>query len=160
MNKPIALPALALGIFIAALALSAAAQAPAQKRIGTRDELRACMKSDDDLQLRQKALRERVDKLGIEAKAIQAEGEELLPDQKRLDEPDAPSGPARQRIERKLKAHELRVKAAKQAEATFESDRQAFDKDAAGWREQCSNTVSFDAKDNEAVLKEREAAKK
>lgn len=158
MNKSIALPAVVLGL-VAALAFPAAAQAPAKKKLGTRDELRACMNSEADIQARQKTLKERAEKLGEEAKALRLETEELAPEQKRMEADDWATGPARTRLERKIKAHDNRLKAAQEAEAAFDTDRQAFEKDLAGWREKCI-TVSFDPDDKEAVLKEREAAKK
>lgn len=159
MNKPIALPALVLGAIVAALALPAAAQAPAKKKLGTRDELRACLNSEAEIQAKQRALKERVDKLGEEAKALRVEADELAPEQKRVEENDWATGPVRQRLERRTKAHNIRVKAQQEAEAAFDEDRQAFEKDLAGWREKCT-TVSFDPDDKEAVLKEREAAGK
>ena len=158
MNRTIALPALVLGL-AAALALPAAAQAPAKKKLGTRDELRACMNSEAEIQARQKTLKDRADKLGEEAKALRVEAEELAPEQKRMEADDWATGPARQRLERKIRAHDTRLKAAQQAEAAFDTDRVAFEKDLAGWREKCT-TVSFDPDDKEAILKEREAAKK
>jgi chromosome segregation ATPase len=158
MNTSIAFPALVLGL-AAALAFPAAAQAPAKKRLGTRDELRACMNSEADIQAKQKTLKERADKLGEEAKALRVETEELAPEQKRMEADDWATGPARQRLERKIKAHDSRLKAAQQAEATFDTDRVAYEKELADWREKCT-TASFDPDDKAAVLKEREAAKK
>jgi chromosome segregation ATPase len=159
MNRSIAHPTLVLGALVAALALPAAAQAPAKKRLGTRDELRACMNSEAEIQTRQKALKERADKMAEEAKALRAESEELAPERKRMEADDWATGPARQRLERKIKAHDARLKAAQESENAFDGDRQAFEKDLAGWREKCT-TASFDPDDKEAVLKEREAAKK
>ena len=137
-----------------------AQSAPATaKRQGTRDELRACLNTETELQTRRDALAEGLKKVDAAGKQVSVEGDEVKSDQERLDSDPSITGPRRDRIERKIRQHNARVAEYKQLEAKFEADKSAFDKDHAAWRDKCT-TVQFLQDDMDAVKKEREAAGK
>jgi hypothetical protein len=157
--KTTALPAIALGAIAASLLLPAAAQQAKDptKRVGTRDELRYCTNTGPEIQARQKVLVERGQKLGEAAKAMQAETEEVQADQKRAETDDSLTGPRRERLERKIRAHNAKMKEAQEVEAKFDADKAVFEKDLAAWREKCTN-VQFMQDDLDAI--KAEGAKK
>lgn len=154
--KTTALASIALSAIVAAFLSPAAAQQAKDpnKRVGTRDELRYCMSTGPDIQARQSGLVERGQKLGEDAKAMKAETDELSSEQKRAESDDTLSGPRRERLERKVRAHNAKLKEAREVEAKFDADRAAFEKDLAAWREKCSN-VQFMQDDLEAVKAEQ-----
>jgi hypothetical protein len=151
-----ALSAIAIGAFACSFlqpALAQQAKDPS-KRVGTRDELRFCMNAEPEIQARQKALLERGQKLGESARAMQAETEEVTAEQKRAESDDSLTGPRRERLERKIRAHNAKLKEAREVEAAFDADKAAFDKDLAAWRDKCTN-VQFMQDDLDAVKAER-----
>ncbi len=154
--KTITLPAIALGAIAASLLLPAAAQQAKDpnKRVGTRDELRFCMSTSPDIQARQKALQERGEKLGEAARQIKTETEEMNAEQQRAESDDTLTGPRRDRLERKIRAHNAKLKEAQEVEAKYDADKAAFDKDLAAWREKCTN-VQFMQDDLDAVNAEQ-----
>src|SRR4051812_33945348 len=110
--KTISLPHSVAGLLLAAIGIhTALAQtAPAQKLV-TRDELRACMSGEDELAKRKQAIeavaktnRDEAAAIRTEAAELKAEGEKLEEDQKPMD-----------RFERKVKAHNARVKKSQDA---------------------------------------------
>jgi hypothetical protein len=154
--KITAVSAVALGAIAASLLLPAAAQQAKDpsKRIGTRDELRYCTSASPEIQARQKALVERGSKLGEAAKQLKAETDEVMAEQQRAETDDTYTGPRRERLERKVRAHNAKLKEAQEVEAKFDADKAAFDKDLAGWREKCTN-VQFMQDDLDAVKAEQ-----
>jgi chromosome segregation ATPase len=148
--------AIALGAIAASLLLPAAAQQAKDpdRRVGTRDELRFCMSASPEIQARQKALKERGDKLGESAKELKAETDDLNAEQQRAETDDTYTGPRRERLERKVRAHSSKVKEARDLEAKFDADKAAFDKDLVAWREKCNN-VQFMQDDLDAVKGEQ-----
>ena len=154
--KITATSALALGAIAASFLLPAAAQQAKDpnKRVGTRDELRYCMSASPEIQARQKALIERGKKLGEDANQLKAETDEVTAEQKRAETDDTYSGPRRERLERKVRAHNAKLKEAREVEAKFDADKAAFEKDLGAWREKCTN-VQFMQDDLDAVNAEQ-----
>lgn len=154
--KITATTALALGAIAASLVLPVAAQQAKDpnKRVGTRDELRYCMSASPDIQARQKALIERGNKLGEAAKQMKAETDEVTAEQQRAETDDTYTGPRRERLERKVRAHNAKLKEAREVEAKFDADKAAFEKDLGAWREKCTN-VQFMQDDLDAVNAEQ-----
>jgi hypothetical protein len=140
------------------LSLSAAhAQSPGGKAV-SRDQLRACMDSESDLAARRSAIETRRTKNGEEAAAIKAEAADLAAEQKRVED-DASGMGRRERFERKVKAHNARVKAAQAGAESLQGDLQDLNKALVAHNDQCGGIV-YNKEDREAILKEREAAKK
>jgi chromosome segregation ATPase len=143
-------------VTLAAIAITFLSPAAAQqakdpnKRVGTRDELRFCMSASPEIQARQKALKERGDKLGESAKELKAETDDLNAEQQRAETDDTYTGPRRDRLERKVRAHKSKLQEAQEVEAKFDADKAAFDKDLVAWREKCTN-VQFMQDDLDAV---------
>jgi hypothetical protein len=153
--KSISLPALGAGLLLAAFALPGAqAQTPAAKLV-TRDELRACMNSEVTLASRRKELESRNKVNGEEAAAIRAEAEQLKAEQEKIIEDNAPMD----RFNRKVKAHNARILAARTTADAFKAELETLNKSLLAHNEQCGG-ISFRPEDKEAILKEREAAKK
>lgn len=154
--KITAISALALGAIAASFLLPAAAQQAKDpnKRVGTRDELRYCMSASPEIQARQKALIERGKKLGEDANQLKAETDEVTAEQQRAETDDTYSGPRRERLERKVRAHNAKLKEAREVEAKFDADKATFEKDLGAWREKCTN-VQFMQDDLDAVNAEQ-----
>jgi uncharacterized protein (DUF3084 family) len=150
---PLACGALAATFSLAALAQ---AQTPPNKII-TRDEFRSCMDNQDTLKAKADSIKERGAKLNAESDAIRAEDDELKVEQKRVEDSSMPL--ARERFDRKVKAHSNRVKAAEAESAKLRAEADQVSKELDAHNAKCSN-VSISKDDREAVMKEREAAGK
>jgi len=149
---------IAIGIFLAASAIQAAqAQAKPEKKTVTRDELRACMNSEAELAARRKAMEPRAAQNREEAAAIRAEAQELTEEHKRIGEDE--HAKLERFMNRKAKPHNARVKAAQEKAEALRADLEALNKNLVAYNERCGG-ISFLAEDKEAILKEREAAKK
>ena len=143
----------ALLLSLATLQSAQAQTKPA--RVVTRDELRACMQSETDLAARRKAMEARNQKNGEEAAAIRAEAKELLEEKARIEEDNTK---LERFMNRRVKPHNVRVKAAQDNAEAFRTDLEGLNKSLIAHNEQCGG-ISFLAEDKEAILKEREAAK-
>jgi hypothetical protein len=128
------------------------------KRVGTRDELRACYEAQDAIAKRKPELEEAGRKRAAEAKELHESSEQLNSEVKHADD-DNLTGLRRTRLERRVKEQEARVKAAQEADAAYQADVAAFEKSVEDYRAKCTN-VAFDNDDVAAVKKEREAAGK
>jgi hypothetical protein len=148
---------LSIAALAAALAIPAAAQTPAPTKTLTRDEYRACMDNQDTLKARADAIKERTAKLREEGDAIKAEDEQLQAEQKRVE--DSSVMGARDRFERKVKAHNARARAAEDVSKTLRADAEKWTADLDAHNGKCSN-VSVNREDREAVDKDRAAAGK
>lgn len=160
MKRPLLRHSLALVALAATCGLALAQPQTTKdgKRVGTREDLRACMATRDEIESTQKSLKERGEKIAADSKALSAETEDLNTQVKQADD-DGLTGLRRTRLERKVKEHDAKLKSVQDAEAAFNADHEAFDKKVAGYHESCSN-VAFDNDDVAAVKKEREAAGK
>ena len=151
------LTAMGAGVLAAAFAFQGAqAQTPPAKLVN-RDQLRACMNSESDLAGRRQAMDARNKANGEEAAAIRAEQQELAEEQKRIGEDDATR--MERFINRRVKPHNARIKLAQEKAEAFRTDLEALNKSLIAHNDQCGG-ISFMAEDKEAILKEREAAKK
>jgi hypothetical protein len=150
---------LLLSLSLAALPGTVLAQQPqdAPARTLTRDEYRACMDNQDALKARADAIRERTGKLSQEGEAIKAEDQQLQEEQKRVEDSSLPG--MRDRFERKVKAHNARVRAADDQGKALQADAKKFSEDLDAHNAKCAN-VGVNREDREAVTKEREAAGK
>lgn len=149
-------------ITFAACALAVSAQQTSKdgKRIGTRDEYRACLENADSIEQRQGELRSRGDKINAELKSLNDEAPELSAAAKSADDEGyGLTGVRRTRLERRIKEHDARLKAAQDLQATLSGDVDGFNKFVVDYKGRCTN-IAFDNDDVAAVKKEREAAGK
>ena len=142
-------------IVFAALAFQPAQAQSETHKVMTRDELRVCMNSEQDLATRQKSLEARDKQSGELAVALRADGEKLADEQKRLEGSDRP----REGFDRRMRAYNLRVASAQTGAESFAADLEAYKKALATHNGQCGG-VAFNAVDKAAILKEREAQAK
>lgn len=147
---------IASGALLTAFCLAAAAQGTPNKTL-TRDELRACMDSEDSLKSRGAALKERNAKQNAEVEAYRSEDEQLKAEQKRVEESSLPG--TRDRFDRKVRQHNARGKAAEESGKALTADADTFSKDLEAHNARCSG-VAVKREDREALQKEREAAGK
>ncbi|HUR88169.1 MAG TPA: hypothetical protein VMZ74_03695 [Ramlibacter sp.] len=147
-------------VAIAACAAGASAQQFTKdgKRIGTRDDYRNCLNTADTIEPRQAELRVRSEKINNELKALNAEAPELSAAAKSADD-DGLTGVRRTRLERRIKEHDARLKAAQELGTALDKDVEAFNNFVTDYKGKCSN-IAFDNDDIAAVKKEREAAGK
>ena len=130
------------------------------KRIGTRDELRACYDSRDSIEARQKELIERRKKLESVVKDLNAEGADLKTQVEQADA-DNLTGLRRTRLERKVKEHDARLKEVQEQAATIDKDANALELQAQEHKQKCDPAhLAFQTDDVAAVQKERQAAGK
>jgi hypothetical protein len=156
--KSKSLAAISAGILFATFALGAQAQTqPKPAKLVNRDQLRACMNSEGDLAARRQAMDARNKANSDEAAAIRAEQQELAEEQKRIGEDDATR--MERFMNRRVKPHNARIKVAQEKAEAFRGDLESLNKALVAHNEQCGG-ISFLAEDKEAILKEREAAKK
>lgn len=139
----------ALAILQPALAQDKAA------RTVSRDELRVCMNSESDLAGRRKALHERATASREEQKSIAAEAEELGKERQRLEDEQK----SMDRFERKVRQHNGRVKTANEQSTALRAELETLNKELVAYNDKCGG-IAFRPEDKEAILKEREAAKK
>ena len=143
----------------AVLCLPAFAQTTDGQRVGTRDDLRACLDANDNATQRHKALKERAEKLSAEAKEVAAEEKEVNEETtlSRLD--NRYTGPRLMKLERRQKDLRTRIEALNAAQVAFNAESAALQKEVDAQAAKC-NGVAFKNEDLEAVRKEREAAGK
>ena len=146
---------IAASLLLAGIALQEAQAQAKPAKLVTRDELRACMSSESGLATRRQAVDARKAKLAEEAAAIRAVSEEMKAEQERLEEKNE----SMDRFNRRVRTHNARIKAAQDDAAAFRADLEDLNKGLIAYNEKCGG-ISFLAEDKEAILKERDAAKK
>ncbi len=154
--KLISIPAIGTALLLATLTLQAAqaqTQTPAPRMV-TRDELRVCMNSESGLKTRREAVEPRAGQNRDEATAIRAEAAQLKEEHDKLVEDQKPMD----RFDRKVKAHNGRVKAAQDSAEAFRAELESLNKAMLAHNEQCGG-ITYRSEDKEAILKEREPAK-
>lgn len=151
------LTAISAGILLAAFTLQGAQAQTKPSKLVTRDQLRACMNSEADLAARRQAMEARNKGNADEAAAIRAEQQELTDEQKRIGEDE--HAKMERFVNRRVKPHNARLKVARENAESFRVDLEALNKSLVAHNDQCAG-ISFMAEDKEAILKEREAAKK
>ena len=147
----------AIGLILAAGAVQTAQAQTKPAKVVSRDELRACMNSEADLAARRKATEERAAKNRDEAAAIRAEAQELNEEKARIGEDDHTR--LERFVSRKVKPHNVRVKAAQENAEAFKAELESLNKGLIAYNDQCGG-ISYSKEDKDAILKEREAAKK
>ena len=153
--KPISIPALGAGLLLASIVLhTAQAQAPAPGKVVTRDELRTCMNSEVTLATQRKELEARGKVNGEEASAIRAEADQLKAEQEKIIADNAPMD----RFNRKVKAHNARILAARTTADAFKAELETLNRSLVSHNEKCGG-ISFLQEDKDAILKERQGAK-
>lgn len=153
--KTTSIPAFALAVMLGTTALHEAHAQTRAPRPVTRDELRVCMNSDAELKARRQAVEARSTLNRDEAAAIRAEAQQMGEEQKRIVEERG----SMDRFNRRVKVHNARVEAARAGADALRMDLDALNQVLASYNEQCG-VISFKDEDQEAILKEREAAKK
>jgi hypothetical protein len=147
---------LALAVVLSASALVSTAQAQTKPaRIVTKDELRTCMNSEAELATRRQGMEPRNKVNSEEAASIRAEQEQLAAEKQKLEDKNENMD----RFNRKVKTHNARIQTARANAESFRADLEALNKALVAHNDQCGG-ISFRAEDKEAILKEREAAKK
>jgi uncharacterized protein involved in exopolysaccharide biosynthesis len=147
--------ALGPAVFLLLFASQAAQAQSSAGKVVTRDELRTCMNTEGDLTTRRHTLEERGKVNRDEAVAINTEKEELDAEAKRVE---SGSGNA-DRFSRRVKAYNTRVQTARGHSDALRTDMEALNKSLVAYNEQCGG-ISYSKEDKDAILKERETAKK
>jgi uncharacterized protein (DUF3084 family) len=147
--------AIASSLLFAAVALHAAQAQTKPAKTVTRDELRVCMNSESDLKTRREALEALKSRNNDEAAAIKAEAEQMAEDQKKVGQDEN----RMEKFNRRVKAHNERVKAANANVASFRTEAETLNAGLVAYNDQCGG-ITFHKEDKDAILKEREAAKK
>lgn len=153
--KSTSLSTFGAGMLLVSFAFQPAAQAQTKAtRMVTRDELRVCMNTEPELMTRKQAVDARNKVQREEAAAIHTEAEELKAEHQRLEDRELPMD----KFERKVKAHNARVKTAQAAAEAFRVDLETLNKSLVAYNESCG-AISFSVEDKEAILQERAGAK-
>jgi chromosome segregation ATPase len=152
-HQSLAAAVLGLALLAPAAVPSALAQS-APPRTVSRDELRACMDSEDNLKAKRADLEARAKRNSDEAGAINKEGEDLKEEQKRVEDSTLPM--ARDRFDRRVRQYQARIKAAKEQEAAVNTGIEDLKKAIDEHNTRC-NGIAFLPEDKAAILKEREA---
>jgi septal ring factor EnvC (AmiA/AmiB activator) len=153
--KIISTTAIYTSLLLCAIALPVVQAQPATPRPITRDELRVCMNSEGELATQRQALEARGKRQAEEAAALRAEAAELAEERDALQQRQA----SMDRFERKVRDHNLRIKTAQTGADALRTDLETLNQALLAYNASCG-LVSFSVEDKEAILKEREAAKK
>ncbi|RYF69117.1 MAG: hypothetical protein EOO22_16650 [Comamonadaceae bacterium] len=153
--KTIPISAIGASLLLAAFAVSTAQAQNPPAKVVSRDELRNCMNSEATLATQRKELEARSKSNGEEASAIRAEADQLKAEQEKIIADNAPMD----RFNRKVKTHNARILAARTQADGFKSELETLNQSLVAHNERCGG-ISFLPEDKEALLKEREAAKK
>jgi hypothetical protein len=142
------------------LSPGAGAQTPPAKPTGTADQLRACLGMQDDIEARQKTLKEAGEKLTKTTDSLNEQGKDLAEEGQRVSEDPSASGSGRRaRFERKERAFRQEREAHMASQEKFNADRKKIEDDFTAFRQKCADTAYLQD-DIEKVKKEREAAGK
>jgi chromosome segregation ATPase len=152
-------PSATAAVFGLALLAATIAPLPAHAQadsshVATRDELRACLDGEDSLKAKRADLEARAKQNTEDATAINKEGEELKEEQKRAEDSTLPM--ARDRVERRIRQYQAKVKAAQEKEEGVRTGLEDLKKGIDEHNARC-NGISFNPEDKEAILKERAA---
>jgi chromosome segregation ATPase len=126
----------------------------APPRAATRDELRACMDSEDNLKAKRADLEARAQRNSDDAAAINKDGAALKEEQQHAEESTLPM--ARDRFERRVRQYQARIAAAKESEAGVRTGMEDLKKAIDEHNTRC-NGISFRPEDKAAILQERAA---
>jgi hypothetical protein len=126
-----------------------------EPRVVSREELRACMTTDQAIAARKKALIEKNAKLKEEQVAITADSAVLKEEGEKLADNNANMD----RFNRKVRTHNQRIDAALNAGKAINAEAEAINKDAIAYNQTCTG-IAFRPEDKEAILKEMPAAPK
>jgi chromosome segregation ATPase len=155
MSHPSAAAAvLGLVLFASGFAPSPAQAQSASPKIATREELRACLDGEESLKAKRADLEARAKQNTEDAAVINKEGEELKEEQKRAEDSTLPM--ARDRVERRIRQYQAKVKAAQEKEEGVRTGLEDLKKGIDEHNARC-NGISFNPEDKEAILKERAA---
>lgn len=147
---------IASSLLLAAATVQWAAAQPAKtQQPVTRDELRACMNAEAELAGRRQALEAQNRRNGDETAAIRSEAQELQDERKRVEQEPSRT----ERFERRVRAHNVKVEAARGREASLRSGVDGLNQAVAAHNERCGG-IAFRPEDKEAILQERAAAGK
>lgn len=143
------LPVLAAAC-VAAVAAHAQTAAPASPTSITRDQLRACMNSADELKAKAAQFEQRNAESKAEQSAIRAESEQLGVEMK-----NAEGNQMRMdRVNRKVTAHNARLERANASLQALQKDMAAQNAAIQAYNTDCVNK-SVNVEDRDAVMKER-----
>jgi chromosome segregation ATPase len=150
-------PSATAAVFGLALLAATIAPLPAHAQadsshVATRDELRACLDGEDSLKAKRADLEARAKQNTEDATAINKEGEELKEEQKRAEDSTLPM--ARDRVERRIRQYQAKVKAAKEKEDGVRAGLEDLKKAIDQHNTQCKD-LKYRAEDKEAIEKER-----
>jgi chromosome segregation ATPase len=130
------------------------AHAQAGKTI-TRDELRACMDTEDSIAKRKPAVEAGLKDARAEIDSLKPEAKELEEERVKLEQDGWPSR-LQERFERKVKAHNNKSQVANDKLAAAQKQLTELNGAVKGYNDKCVG-VSFLPSDKEAILKERGA---
>lgn len=121
-----------------------------------KEELRACMNDESSIKARRAEIETRRTANGAEHAAIKEEARKLTEDEKNLDQ----NNERRVReFKRRVTEYNARVKAANDVQAGIRGELEVLSKSIDRYNDSCA-VISFNQKDKDEILKEREAAAK
>jgi chromosome segregation ATPase len=146
-------------LVLAAIALQPAhgQTPPAKDKLVSRDELRSCMKSETELAERRKAVEARAGENRDEATSIKTASDELVEERKRVE--SDPNQLRMDRFERKVKAHNARIKTLQDKADALRGDLETLNKSLVAHNDQCGG-ISYRKEDKDAILQERAGTSK
>jgi len=151
---------------VAAVAFAAAAAAPLAQgqtlnvgRKVNRDELRECMDAGDAIKARGDAVAARSQKIRADQEQLKAENEELKQEQERQEKNSSLLSVGRDRLERRLRAFNAKVAASRAEGEKLGPEADGVRADLDAYNQRCAG-IAYSREDREAIMKEREAAKK
>ena len=153
--KIISTTAICTSLLLCSIAWPVVQAQTATPRPIARDELRVCMNSEGELAGKRQALEARGKRQAEEAAAIRVEADAMTEERDALQQRQA----SMDRFERKVREHNLRIKTAQAGADAVRAERETLNQALLAYNASCG-LVSFSVEDKEAILKEREAAKK
>jgi hypothetical protein len=155
MKTPIAVLCSGSTLVLALLAAFPAAAQDNKPRTVSRDELRACMNSEDEIAARRKALQERGAKRTEQEAALRKEADEIKEEERHAQEDQWKES----RYKRHVKAYMDKVAEYKAFTASINSEFDAVNQAVTAYNGKCGG-ISFLDEDKQAILQERAAAAK
>jgi predicted RNase H-like nuclease (RuvC/YqgF family) len=146
--------------FVAAAALPLAqAQTLNVARKVSRDELRECLNANDSIKTRSEDLKARSARLNAVNQELKTEADEITRESEKQERNSSMLGMGRERLDRRKVAYERKLSEAKAASEKFTPEADALNKDLEAYNQRCGG-ITYSREDQEAIMKEREAAKK
>lgn len=141
---------------LAALNAVAAEPSPKSPKFATREEIRGCMNSEEELSVSLKRLDGYISENRLALARMQAEAAEIAENQRRLDTTDEKAVDA---FNTKVSDHNKRVQEVNSQAESFKVKGEAHNADSLAHNKRCA-TLVYRIDDRNAILKERQGKSK